>query len=144
IRAPVTVTGNTGTDTLNLNDQGNSANQTYALTATSVARTGAATINFGTLINFLVLNSGSGSNTYNVATTGANNRTTLNTGNGNDVVNVESTAATRPLTVNEGTGTDVLNVSPTARNLDNIQGGLTVVGNAGSDTLVINDQNNAA
>src|SRR5438132_1662902 len=83
---------NSGTSTLVINDQAHSANSTYTLTAFSVARPG-RTIFFGSrAMNFVTLNGGSGTNTYNVMDTGAIDLTTLNTGTrvggDTDVVNV--------------------------------------------------------
>jgi hypothetical protein len=69
----------------------------------------------------------------------------LNTGTGHDTVNIENTLTGKPMTVNDGSGGDDVYVSPTARNLNNIQGTVTVHGNAsGIDSLVVNDQNNGS
>lgn len=81
IAGPVTFNGNAGTDRLNLNDQGDVTDNTYTLQANSVARTGGPTISFATLEN-LVLNGGTGTNTYNVNATGATISTTVNDGTG--------------------------------------------------------------
>src|SRR5262249_3815448 len=145
IQGGLTVVGNAGSDTLVINDQNNAASQTYTLTATALARTGAAAINFGTLTNLITLNGGSGTNTYNVVTTEAYDLTTLNTGAGDhDVGNVEATVSHRPLRVNEGPNGADVNISPTAHNLNNLGAAVTIVGAAGTGALVLNDQNDGA
>jgi hypothetical protein len=138
------VTGNSGTDTLVLNDQNYATGQTYTLAATALTRTGwSGVVNFGTAMNDVTVNGGSGANTYVVNATGALTRTTINTGNGNDAVNVAAT--TRPLTINQGVGGGIINVSPSDHNLANILGAITANGGtAGLDVLNVNDQANAA
>jgi hypothetical protein len=144
IRGAVIVNGSSaGTDALTLNDQANPANVVFTLTASSVSRSGVA-VSFNNLINTLTVNGGSGFNTYAINGTGASNLTTLNTGNVNDVVNITATSPSRPLTVREGFGIHSVNVSPTARDLDAIQGTVTVNGGAGTSSLTINDQAHAA
>jgi serralysin len=58
--------------------------------------------------------------------------------------NIVSTPADTTVTVNAGTGNHTFIVSPTARNLDSVAGNLnlTNVSGKGTNTLVVNDQNN--
>jgi autotransporter-associated beta strand protein len=106
-----------GAGLLSVNDQGTTTAKTYTLTATAVTRSGGPTINYGSL-GSLILNGGSGGNTFNI----------------------ESTAAGTATTVEAGTGNDTVSISPSATNLNTIQGAVTINGNSGSDTLVVNDQ----
>jgi hypothetical protein len=71
IQAPLTVNGQGGLNTLNINDQGNPFDRTYTVTSNTVGRQGASTITYSS-IQTLTVNSGSSSN---------------------DVVNVQSTSA---------------------------------------------------
>ncbi len=147
IQGGVTVNGGTGTDTLNINDQAHNISATYTLTASSVARPGAATITYGSLpMNFVTVNVGGGHNTCNVTNTGALNLTTLNTvADADAVINVEATAPSRALTIQENGGGDgLVNVSPTAHNLDAIQGTVTVNPVSGFANVVVNDQAHTA
>jgi hypothetical protein len=147
IQGAVTVDGGTGTDTLNVNDQSHNISATYTLTASSVARPGAATITYGSLpMNFVNVNVGGGHNTCNVTNTGALNLTTLNTVAAADaVINVEATAPSRALTIQEnGGGEGSVNFSPTAHNLDAIQGTVTVNPVSGFANVVANDQAHTA
>src|SRR5262249_38162589 len=84
---PLTASGESQTsgDVLTINDQGATA-RTYSVTGTTVTRTGAATITYGT-VESLVLNAanvGSGGNTINVNNVGgaAGTPVTVNPGNG--------------------------------------------------------------
>jgi Ca2+-binding RTX toxin-like protein len=61
---------------------------------------------------------------------------------GNDTINIEDTFVNVPVTIRGGNGNDTINVSPTAKNLFHIQGAVTFAGDAGFDTVNINDQNN--
>ena len=56
--------------------------------------------------------------------------------------NIESTAVDNPVTIDGNTGNDMFNVSPMARNLDNLDGTLSVLDADGVNTLNVNDQNN--
>jgi hypothetical protein len=69
---------------------------------------------------------------------------TVNMGNQNFTVNIEQTLGGIPVYVNLGNGTDAVNVSPAAHNLDHIQGAINVQAGAGSDSLNVYDQSNAA
>src|SRR5262249_22382074 len=61
IQGALTVNGQLGTNTLNLNDQADPGAQTYTLSATTLARSGAAAVTYGTFTS-LVLNASSGGN----------------------------------------------------------------------------------
>jgi hypothetical protein len=98
---PVIVNAGSGSNTLNIDDGSTTANTTYTITDSSVARTGSGTISYGNVTN-LVLTGGSGNNTYNVQTTPNLSSTTINTGSGADTVNVQGTAG--PLLINSGSG----------------------------------------
>jgi hypothetical protein len=62
---------------------------------------------------------------------------------GNDTINIEDIAAGVPVTIYLGDGTDFVNLSPTARNLNAIQGNVTINGQAGT-ALTCNDQSDSA
>lgn len=142
IQGGVNITGNFGTDTLNVSDQSNGTGVTYDLAATFLSRTFSAGISFGTLMNFVNINGGSAANVYFVTGTGGINLTTLQTGGGNDTINVDNTNATHALAIIEQfSGNDTVAMSPAARNLNTIQGAVSITGNAGNDTLDVNDQN---
>lgn len=65
---------------------------------------------------------------------------TLNMGSGTSTVDILGTATGTTLSVYGGAGDETYRVAPTARNLDAIQGTLLLYGQAGTNTLVINDQ----
>jgi hypothetical protein len=69
---------------------------------------------------------------------------TVNMFNQNFTVAIEQTLANVPVTVNLGNGNDDVYVSPSARNLNNMQGAITVHGGLGSDGIEIFDESNAA
>jgi hypothetical protein len=129
---PYTVLGNTptainlnpgfGSNTVDIDDGSNTANATYTITSSTVARTGSATVTYsGRLalkISNLLINGGSGDNTYNVVSTRNVTPTTLNTGAGSDTVNVQSTA--EPLFINSGGRSDTIMLRNTGATLDGI------------------------
>jgi hypothetical protein len=120
IHGTVNVFGGAGQQ-LNINDQGSSSGTSYSLSSNSISRSGTASIFY--------------SGQAAVAVTGSNAGSTYN---------VETTAAGTTTTVTAGGGSDVFNVSPTAMNFGNIAGALTLAGGGGTNTLTINDQNDAA
>ena len=112
-------------DKLFVNDQGTATAKTYTVDGTSVSRTGAAKISFGTM-----------------------EALTLNAGNGSDTINVNGTAATTPVLINAGGGNDHIEVN-TPIGLDGLQGALAVDGqghlpNTLGDGLELRDDPNAA
>ncbi len=116
----VFVNGEGGTDALEYLDQGTAAGSTYGVTSTTITRTGAGTVTYGTVESLL-----------------------LNAGSGNDVINVLSTLAATPVTINSGGGDDTFNVG-SAGTLSGIQGLLILNGNGGTNDVVnFNDQADA-
>ncbi len=129
IRGDLTVNGQAGTDVLTLNDQVN-LGQTYEVTSNRVSRPGAfgpAPVFYNT-VESLVLNTASG--TFAGIIRG-------------NLINVLSTHLGTATTVNGGIGNDTINVGNSANRLDDIQGPLTVNGQAGTATLTINDSGDA-
>ena len=106
-----------GSIALTVDDSSDSAVRTAILTSSALNGLAPATIDYGSNVTSLTINGGSAANTYNVQGTLAGAATTLNTGAGDDAINVENAAAM----------------------LDDIQGALTVNGQGGIDTLVVND-----
>ena len=111
----VTVNGQGGVDTVNVNDQTAPFSDTYTITSTTLSR-----IIFGGL-------------TYSGI-----EGLTLNAETGNNTININSTAFGVPVTVNAGLGNDTINVGN--GNLDNLPGAVTVNGQGGVDTVNVNDQ----
>jgi len=118
ISGPLTVNGQGGSDTLNVDDTGDMTPNTGTLTATTLAGLGMlGGITYGTLES-VNIGLGSGDDTLNVQSIDATTPTTLNAGLGNDTVNIGSLAGTvnaigAPLTVNGQGGSDTLNVDDT-------------------------------
>src|SRR5262249_18610370 len=110
--------GTLGTDTVNLFDQGSVVGNSYTLRVNSVTRTGAGVISYSD-VEQLTLNAGSGADSAGVLGTADSMLVTLNMGNGNDVVNL----GTR-------TGTS----------LDGFRRTITVNGEGGNDSIILNDQ----
>ncbi len=125
ILGALTINGDGQSDTLNLDDSANAVSATYTLTGTTFTRTGIATITFATLEQ-INLDGGLGGNTIYVQAVGATTPVTINTGAGNDDVFVDANGAVA--------GGDV----------DSILGLLTLDGQAGTNTLTLNDVDTAA
>src|SRR5262249_22529848 len=71
LQSPVTVFAGLfgfGFNTLNIDDTANATNSTYTITGSSVARTGSAAVSYSNITD-LIINGGSGTNTYNVLST---------------------------------------------------------------------------
>jgi hypothetical protein len=145
LQGAVTVNSGGGTDTLNVNDQANHADQqTYTLTATSLARPGAATVTFNLndvhRADSFVVNGGQGDrNTYMVVNTPNIFLTTLNSGRGSDnTVNVQAT--TGPLNVASadpvGVATTVKVAAGSPGSVQGMRGVLTVANASGAGGLI--------
>jgi hypothetical protein len=65
-------------------------------------------------------------------------------GDGTVAVNVEHTLAGVPVTITAGKGLNFVNISPAAQNLNNLQGGVKVIGNGALTFLRVYDQAAAA
>ncbi|QJW94920.1 beta strand repeat-containing protein [Frigoriglobus tundricola] len=116
VRGAVTVNGGDGTDAVVLNDQADTVGNFYGITSTTVRR------NFTTLLNYATAES-----------------LTLSAGAGNDTAVVKSTRAGTPVTLKMGAGDDVADIESDNDTLDDIQGAVTVDGQAGSDQLTMTD-----
>jgi Ca2+-binding RTX toxin-like protein len=105
-------------DVVNLLDQGSTVAHSYVVRDNSVARSGAATIIYSGMEGL-----------------------TLNAGSAADGVTVVATAAATPVTLNMGDGNDVVNLATrTGSSLDLLLGQVTVNGEAGTDSILLNDQ----
>jgi hypothetical protein len=156
IAGTLTVNGS-GFGTLILDDQDNPFIEAtvgvyqYAISSSSVANTyslfqfghfipATRTINYSGL-HALELNGGNGALGYEVNNTAAGTTTTINTGGVSDTVNVEATSG--DLTVNLANGPSgrkpTVNVCLTAKDLDVLQGNLTI-GCPGTHVVNVNDQ----
>jgi len=143
INAWLTLNGQGGNDTLNVDDTGDTTANTGLLTATTLTGLGMndGGINYSNM-EAMEISLGSGGNTF--AVTGTMNRndfrtiTMLNTGGGNDQVLVSLDAAIGgPLAVNLEAGNDFLDASTSTLGLI-IFGGLgsdTIIGGAGADAI---------
>jgi hypothetical protein len=109
-----------GTNTINVDDTGDTANSIGLLTSSTLTGLGMGVGVTFVSINVMNINLGSGSDTFNVRSTNATTITNLNSGAGVNTVNVGSLA------------------SAAGGTLNNIQGTLNVTGN-GSDTLNVDD-----
>jgi hypothetical protein len=123
ILGPLTVDGQAGFDTLNVNDQGEITPHTYTVTATTVVRLpGGPTI---TYLDIESLNLHPGH--------------ILGPGPTNNVIDVLSTNADTPVEIDAGGGATV-NVGNAAGTLDDLQGPVNVIGEDAAVTLNVNDQ----
>jgi hypothetical protein len=127
-----------GANALNIDDSSNTANTTYTVTGSSVARTGSGAVNYNLLwpISNLVLTGGSGNNTYNIPSTLSLYPTTINTGSGVDTVNVRGTAG--PLFINSDSAGDTITLSSTTATLGGI-GQVIVNDPPNSATVTVDD-----
>lgn len=124
IQGAVTVAGDSAStgDTLNLNDQGDSDPHTYTINATTLSRNGAALVTYGTV-----------------------EAVNVNGGSGGNAVNVWGTPSGTSVVVNSGTGGDTISIGNLANSLDDIQGPVTVNGQAPpvGEAFHVNDQGDA-
>jgi hypothetical protein len=113
----VTVNGQGGTDSVYLQDQGVSFNDTYAISSTTVTRPFFGGLTYGGIASL-----------------------TLNAENGNNVINVGGTAYGTTTYINAGGGNDTIALGQ--NNLDYLRGPVVVDGQAGSDTVSVQDEGN--
>src|SRR5262249_28380582 len=131
-----------GSDTLNVDDSGDTTANTGALSATAITGLGmGGGIGYA---NFegLAVSLGSGGNAFTVAGTASGTATTLDSGTGSDTVNVRATGGLTTVNTGGGSNVNVVNVGslvPTTGGIvDNVRGTLTVIGN-GADTMNVDD-----
>jgi hypothetical protein len=123
---PMTVNGQAGAaTTLLINDQGamGSPQPAYSLAAATLVRTRPSLV-------------------VQISYSGLQNLTLNVAGGGTTIVNVLGTAAGTNYVINTGTGSSsyTINLSSATNSLDPLQGVLTIQGQGGPTTLVINDQ----
>lgn len=113
--------GGTGFDTVLLDDSATQAQQVYTVTGGSVSRSGNG-------LPSLLYSNAEG--------------LTLNAGAGSDTINVDSTFTATPVTVNAGAGNDVIRLGD--GRLSQLRARVSVNGQGGSDSLVLDDTANTA
>ncbi|HLP76522.1 MAG TPA: hypothetical protein VK327_06325, partial [Candidatus Paceibacterota bacterium] len=118
IAGKLIIDGQSGLNTLNIDDTGSATGKTGSLTSTTFTGFGMGTDGI-TFASFAVLN--------------------LSLGSGNDVLDILSTNATTLTTVNTGTGSNTINLASTGNVLTGIAGKLIVNGQGSSDTLNVDD-----
>jgi hypothetical protein len=128
LNGSVTINGS-GLDTLTVNDQTDSASDTYTLTTSTIGRTGFVGITYSG-VSAVTVNGGSGGTSASPMT-----------------YNIKSTLATTPVTIGFGNGANTINVG--GNTLDSIQGGVsiapsTLLAQRGTDALNVNDQGSTA
>ena len=147
IAALLTVNGNdpaSGSDVLNVDDSGDTGPNTGALTATTVTGLGmAGSIAYDT-IETLNIELGSGADSFTIEGTHAGT-TNLATNAGNDTVNLRT--ASGDTAVNSGADDDTVNVGGLAPapggTLNGIGAPIAITGEAGNDTLTVDDTGDA-
>jgi streptogramin lyase len=129
---------NSDPDTLVVNDQNETNPETYTLTSNSLTRTGSAPIMFSGL-GSLIINGGSGGNTFDIVNTPAGATTTINSGTGNDFVNVIGDASYPSVLYIDGVGgSDVVTIgslTPDAASFGSAEGGHVTSSPNGGGTL---------
>ncbi|MBT7430109.1 MAG: hypothetical protein HN783_09900, partial [Ilumatobacter sp.] len=141
IAALLTINGDANSDTLNVDDSGDTAANTGSLTSTAITGVFATggSINYGTL-ETLNINLGSAGDTFTIRSTHAGS-TTLNTQGGADTIHVQASAGVT--TLNGGDGADTINVGSGAPssggNADGVNGHLAINGDANDDALNVDD-----
>ncbi|MEW6157779.1 MAG: hypothetical protein AB1813_10120, partial [Verrucomicrobiota bacterium] len=139
--AELTVNGDSGSDTLTVNDTGDtSGDSDGVLTGTRLTGLGmSAGLTYGTFETFNI-NLGSGHDSFRIDSTHAAS-TFVRGGLGNDTVNVRSIQGVT--TVSNGSGDDVVNIGSAAPgsggNVDGIAAVLTVNGETGNDSLNVDE-----
>ena len=137
IQGAITLNGPGQDGTLRVNDQGTATARTYTLGASTITRSGVATITYSNFPN-VILNGGSGANTYTV--TGTSASTFLSTGSGTTTVNVQATAQ-ELVVANSSGGSDAVNLS-NAGSVQSILGPVVVTGpenGTSRTTLTVDD-----
>jgi hypothetical protein len=136
ISATLTVSGNDGDDTLNVNDLGDTKNNVGQLTSTTISgldMTGVIIYDTQETVN---INLGTGNDTFTIVNTHTQ-VTNLSGNDGAETIDVEAIAGNTNITA--GLGDDTVNVGNPDNLVDNIAATLTVSGNDGRDTLNVND-----
>ncbi len=127
IAGQLVLQGGGGTDTVNVDDTGDGSANTGTLTSALLTGLGLGVNGIGyASIEFLVINLGSGANTFNVRSTHASTTTTLNLGSGPGTAHVGSTAPA------------------SGGNVNAIAGGLVINGQGGTDVLNVDDTGDGA
>jgi Ca2+-binding RTX toxin-like protein len=165
IRAPLTINGEGGIDTLNVDDTGDALDTSGVLTATTLTGLGMSNggityvalehLNIGlgvgddiftiagTRAGETTLTTNAGSDTVNVLGTHA--AATINTGDDKDTVNIRNIGAA--MTVNTGDDDDTVNVGnlapETGGTVNGISAALTVNAGQGDDTLNLDNTGDA-
>jgi hypothetical protein len=134
IQGPVTIHGGSGSDTLIMPDQYNGATTTYAMTGSSVSRTGSAGVSFDHIstLNFF---GGFGNDTFNVLGS-LQNQLNLTAGLGTNTLNIHdgSNSANTTYTL---TGSSITRTGSSAITYSGNITSLVVTGGTGDNTYIV-------
>ena len=158
ILGPLVVNGQTGGNTLTINDNGNlplaAGMRTYFLNGMAppaagtappivgiITRTGdpaatPAAIAYSLMRNVTI----NGSSNFTVNGTPTGTFTTLNAGSTDDIITINANGG--PVAVNAGNGNDTITVGSPTTGLSLVAGALTIDGGTGTDTLTFDDSMN--
>ncbi|MEM6468730.1 MAG: dockerin type I domain-containing protein [Planctomycetota bacterium] len=100
-------------DELNISDEGTGSDSSYALDATTFARTGLSGSIVYETVETLNLETSSAADTISIASTAASVRTTITTGSGEDDITVTDTGVESQLLIDTGTESDVVEILDT-------------------------------
>ena len=145
IASVLIVSGGLGEDNLNVDDSGDTEDNTATIYDTLITGLGMnGEIDYGNFEN-LNIGMGSGSDILSIESTHQQN-TNINTGIGSDIVNVENISGETK--INLGIDDDISNIGDFNQKMDNINSILNISGDSGNDILNIDDyrdtQNNTA
>ena len=162
VAAPLDITGGIGTDSLDVDDSGDTANNTGSLTSDLLSGLGLHSEGIGYLgIETLGIRLGSGADNFTIVSTSSTTSTTLRAGAGADTITIESVSGptfvygdggadnirirsvSAPLEVYGGTENDIFRIGSLAPTLggvlDLIAAYVKVSGGAGTDILNVDD-----
>lgn len=143
IQGALTVAGD-GSDTMNVDDTGDTLAQSGVLTPTTLTGLGMAVtgiVYYG--FSSLTISLGSGANTFTIDNTNAATATTLNSSSDN-TINVMSTSGTTTVNMGPGSTINIGSLAPaTGGVLSTIQGALIVTG-TGNDTMNVDNTGDTA
>jgi autotransporter-associated beta strand protein/VCBS repeat-containing protein len=143
ILGPVTIQGGLGNETVLLDDSNETLANGYTLGESSVGRNSLENLLTFSDVESYTLQAGSGSDTILVTSLGSISANVL-AGGGADQVRIHATGEASLLSIDTGVGDDLVSLGDDNGLLNAIAGVVTLNGNAGLDSLTINDSGDSA
>jgi uncharacterized repeat protein (TIGR01451 family) len=143
ILGEVTIANAAGASDVHVNDSADPTSRAATISDSAITGLAPAAIRYAATVREIVVDGGSGGNTFTIPSTIGGASLTVNSGSGADTVHILTTSAGGPLTVNGQAGADTVTVGD-AGSVQSILANVAITNAGGSTALTVDDAMDAS